>query len=161
MMIFGLHASVLPKITPIAIRVSYLPPKCMANTTLWLLEWHKRLHWQKIPIALTNKWIVIGMIPLIQWDWSPDYPSAGHLSFFCSPISKSVFINSGSSLLRPLLSLPRKHEAFAQCWAEFGPSSSTLAQHQPNIGPAPRFCWVRDWNNAPSISPEINHCWIQ
>ena len=72
MMIFGLHASVLPKITPIAIRVSYLPLKCMANTTLWLLEWHKRLRWQKIPIALTNKWIVIGRS---RWSNEIDHPT--------------------------------------------------------------------------------------
>ena len=38
--------------------------------------------------------------------------------------------------------LPSKHEALAQCWADVGPSSTTLAQHQPNIGPAPRVCWV-------------------
>ena len=39
-------------------------------------------------------------------------------------------------------SLPSKHEALAQCWADVGPSSTTLAQHQPNIGPTPRVCWV-------------------
>ena len=28
-----------------------------------------------------------------------------------------------------------KHEALAQCWADAGPLSTTLAQHQLNIGP--------------------------
>ena len=39
------------------------------------------------------------------------------------------------------ISHPSKHEALAQCWANDGPSSTTLAQHQPNIGPTPRVCW--------------------
>ena len=30
----------------------------------------------------------------------------------------------------------------AQCRADVVPSSTTLAQHQPNIGPTPRVCWV-------------------
>ena len=36
--------------------------------------------------------------------------------------------------------IPSKHEALANCWADVGPSSTTLAQHQPNIGPTPRVC---------------------
>ena len=39
--------------------------------------------------------------------------------------------------------IPSKHEALAQCWADVGPSSATLAQHQPSIGPTPRVSWVR------------------
>ena len=35
-----------------------------------------------------------------------------------------------------------KHDALAQCWADVGPSSTTLAQHQPSIGTTPRVCWV-------------------
>ena len=34
-----------------------------------------------------------------------------------------------------------KHEASAQSRVNIGPSSKTLAQHQPNIGPTPRVCW--------------------
>ena len=26
-------------------------------------------------------------------------------------------------------------------WADFGPSSTTLVQYQPNIGPTPVVCW--------------------
>ena len=37
---------------------------------------------------------------------------------------------------------PSKHEALAQCWADAGPSSTTLAHRQPNIGPMPRVCWA-------------------
>ena len=37
--------------------------------------------------------------------------------------------------------LPSKYEALAQCWADVVPSSTTLAQPQPNIGPTPRVCW--------------------
>ena len=29
----------------------------------------------------------------------------------------------------------------ARCWTDVGPSSTTLAQHQPTIGPTPRACW--------------------
>ena len=36
---------------------------------------------------------------------------------------------------------PSKHEVLTQCWADVGPSSTTLAQHEPNIGPTPRvYC---------------------
>ena len=30
----------------------------------------------------------------------------------------------------------------AQCWADVDPSSTTLAQHLPDIGPTPRVCWA-------------------
>ena len=46
---------------------------------------------------------------------------------------------------------PSKHEALAQCWADVGPSSTTLAQHQPNIGPIPRVCW----DTAKSVRPQM------
>ena len=36
---------------------------------------------------------------------------------------------------------PSKHEVLAKCWADVGPSSTTLAQHQSNIWPTPRVCW--------------------
>ena len=37
---------------------------------------------------------------------------------------------------------PSKHEALNQCWINFGPLSTTLAQHQTNIGLIPRVCWA-------------------
>ena len=35
------------------------------------------------------------------------------------------------------------------CW----PSSTTLAQHQPNISPMPRVCWVYTWHDWCSFLP--------
>ena len=40
-----------------------------------------------------------------------------------------------------LMCCPGKHETLAQCWVNVGPSSSTLAQHYPKIGPMSRVCW--------------------
>ena len=37
-------------------------------------------------------------------------------------------------------SIPSKHEALAQCWADVDPSSTTLGQYQPNIGPTTLMC---------------------
>ena len=34
-----------------------------------------------------------------------------------------------------------KHEALIQCWVDVGPASTTLGQHQPNIGLMPRVQW--------------------
>ena len=36
---------------------------------------------------------------------------------------------------------PSKHETLTQCWVNVDLSSSTLAQHQPSIGPTSRVCW--------------------
>ena len=36
---------------------------------------------------------------------------------------------------------PCKHETLNQCWADVGPTSATLAQHQPSIGSMSRACW--------------------
>ena len=35
---------------------------------------------------------------------------------------------------------PCKHETLNQCWADVGPTSATLAQHQPSIGSMARAC---------------------
>ena len=35
-----------------------------------------------------------------------------------------------------------KHETLTQCWANFGPPSATLAQHQTSTGSTLRVCWV-------------------
>ena len=39
-------------------------------------------------------------------------------------------------------SLPSKHEALAQCRADVVSESQTIGKHQPDIGQAPRVCWV-------------------
>ena len=38
-----------------------------------------------------------------------------------------------------------KHETMTQCWFDVGPSSTTLAQHQTNIGSTSRACWAWTW----------------
>ena len=35
---------------------------------------------------------------------------------------------------------PCKHETMNQCWADAGPTSAPLAQHQPSIGSMSRAC---------------------
>ena len=42
-----------------------------------------------------------------------------------------------------------KSYTLAKCWADVGASSSTLAQHQPSIGPKLRVCWIRHTENYP------------
>ena len=34
-----------------------------------------------------------------------------------------------------------RHDTSTQCWANVGPASSTLSQHQPSIGWTCRVCW--------------------
>ena len=36
-----------------------------------------------------------------------------------------------------------KNEALAQCWSEVGLTSTTLDQHQANVGPMPRTFWLQ------------------
>ena len=57
-----------------------------------------------------------------------------------------VYIDTALNQQQPLLSggwqsQPSKHESLARCWADVGPSSTTLAQHQPHIGLTTRVCW--------------------
>ena len=33
-------------------------------------------------------------------------------------------------------------KTLTQCWADAGPASQTIGQHQPNIGPMPHVCRV-------------------
>ena len=35
---------------------------------------------------------------------------------------------------------PGKHEPLNQCWADVGPASQMLGQHQPSIGSMSRVC---------------------
>ena len=41
--------------------------------------------------------------------------------------------------------LPSRHKALAQCCADVSPLSTTLAQHEPNIGTTTRVCWTADF----------------
>ena len=41
-----------------------------------------------------------------------------------------------------IVPIPSKHEALAQRWFTVGPSSTTLAQQQTNVGPTSQVCWV-------------------
>ena len=50
--------------------------------------------------------------------------------------------NEGDEAERACHLLPRKHEAFPQCWFDVGPTSQTSDQHQNNIGEMPRVCLV-------------------
>ena len=65
-----------------------------------------------------------------------------------------VFLGVQSSpwrSLTPVITLPRthcqssKHDTLGHCWAGVEPSSATLAQHQPSIGPMYRVCWESRW----------------
>ena len=41
------------------------------------------------------------------------------------------------------VSSPSKYETLAHCWADVGPASERMAQHQPNNVPAARVYWGR------------------
>ena len=45
-----------------------------------------------------------------------------------------------------LLCIYSKRDALAKRWDDVGSSSTTLVQHQPNIRPAYRACWILVWS---------------
>ena len=99
-----------------------------------------------------------------EWIWTPSWLNIIPSLRAGLPSHKIL-----SALGSHLVSLPRKNGAIAACWAEYiaanisvtceqsfitqhtlgfapiladvGPSSTMLAQHQPNIEPTPRVCW--------------------
>ena len=54
-----------------------------------------------------------------------------------------------------MLTKPSKHAILNQCWVDVGPSSTTLAQHQPNTGTTSRVYWEGDAISQGSVSDII------
>ena len=68
---------------------------------------------------------------------SRNFPQ-GHISREFCYFGKRLLNKDRHSEQKYLSFWPSKREALTQCWADAGPSSTTLDQHQPNIGPTPR-----------------------
>ena len=102
-----------------------------ANATLicWCIRfWHEQYY--------LGTFMSTQLIHIIS---SANYSLCPSISFQCA-LSLVALYRCGP-LDPPITGSTNKHEMLALCRADVGPSSTTLAQHQPNIGAMPRVCW--------------------
>ena len=73
-----------------------------------------------------------------------------------SSVSRYLLWQCGNAISHTMAHVnrdPSKHETPKQCWADTGPKSWTMGQHQPNTGSTSRVCWdVRsNWGGGPRV----------